>query len=100
MANVTDIERIATSQVVWAILFILLFLAVVKYLVNTSKQREEQLLKLYEDARQKSHARETKLMEQLESSDRLQSEMVKAVRDIQIELGKLNSKIDNFERGN
>ena len=37
-------ERIAQSQVAWAILFILLFGFVIRYLIKTSDKREDRLL--------------------------------------------------------
>ena len=41
-------ERIAQSQVAWAILFILLFGFVIHYLIKTSDKREAKLMEFYE----------------------------------------------------
>ncbi|WP_269089498.1 BhlA/UviB family holin-like peptide, partial [Streptococcus suis] len=44
-------ERIAQSQVAWAILFIILFFIVVSYLVKTSNKREAKLMEFYDQSK-------------------------------------------------
>ncbi|WP_161497011.1 hypothetical protein [Streptococcus suis] len=51
-------ERIAQSQVAWAILFILLFGFVIRYLIKTSDKREAKLKFLYsQDLYYRNHKR-------------------------------------------
>ena len=59
-------ERIAQSQAVWAILFILLFGFVVRYLIKTSDKREVKLMDFQEQSKEESNKREDR---QLYSTD-------------------------------
>ena len=59
-------ERIAQSQAVWAILFILFFGFVVRYLIKTSDKREVKLMDFQEQSKEESNKREDR---QLYSTD-------------------------------
>ncbi|HEP1838443.1 TPA: hypothetical protein VCA64_002340, partial [Streptococcus suis] len=61
-------ERIAQSQVAWAILFILLFGFVIRYLIKTSDKREAKLMDFHEQAKEESNKREDRLMNHLEKT--------------------------------
>lgn len=113
---IKEAEAIANSQASWAVLFIILFLAmlyVARSILNNyatrevqlteeNKQREDKLYQLYETERMTSEAREEKLMIQLEKSNEIQERTSLAITEVQKELGKMNDrmeKIEKLERG-
>ncbi len=59
-------ERIAQSEVIWAILFILLFFIIIRYLIASDK-REKKIMDLHEQiVKADSNRREERLMTHLE----------------------------------
>ena len=47
---IEEAEKIAQSQVAWAILFILLFFIIIRYLIKTSDKREKKIMDLHEQS--------------------------------------------------
>ncbi|WP_438837981.1 hypothetical protein [Streptococcus pluranimalium] len=92
-------ERIAQSQVAWAILFILLFGFVIRYLIKTSDKREAKLMDFHEQSKADSNRREERLMTHLEKTTEELSAITYAVGDIQKEMVQMNSRMDEFEKG-
>ena len=92
-------ERIANSQVAWAVLFILLFLIVVSYLVKTSDKREQKLMDFHEQSKADSNRREERLMSHLEKTTIELSTITHTVSDIQKEMVRMNNRMDEIEKG-
>ncbi|CXF55721.1 Uncharacterised protein [Streptococcus pneumoniae] len=59
---IEEAEKIAQSQVAWAILFILLFFIIIRYLIKTSDKREKKIMDLHEQSKADSNRREERLM--------------------------------------
>lgn len=75
VAEVSTIEKIVSSQYVWAILFLLTMVGAVRFLQwyiknvkKDSERREAALINLYEQQRSDSQGRENKLMVHLEKT--------------------------------
>ncbi|HEN7824046.1 TPA: hypothetical protein U7N21_001287 [Streptococcus agalactiae] len=98
--TVEQAERIAQSQFVWAILFILLFMIVVGYLVRTSDKREKKLMDFHEQSKTDSNKREEKLMNHLEKTTTELGIISTHMGNMQNEIVKINNRIDFLERGN
>ncbi|HEM3174380.1 TPA: hypothetical protein U1W00_000798 [Streptococcus suis] len=92
-------ERIAQSQVAWAILFIILFFIVVSYLVKTSNRREAKLMDFYDQSKADSKMREERLLAHLDATNTQFSRISDTLVDVQKELVRMNDRMDNFERG-
>ena len=65
---IEEAEKIAQSQVAWAILFILLFFIIIRYLIKTSDKREKKIMDLHEQSKADSNRREERLMTHLEKT--------------------------------
>lgn len=91
-------ERIATSQVVWGILFILLFILVVTYLVKTSDKREQKLIDYHEESKAESREREKRLMDHLDAQTEKFGEISNTLGNVQKELVRMNGRMDNLEK--
>ena len=59
--QIEEAERIAQSEVAWAILFILLFFIIIRYLIKTSDKREKKIMDLHEQSKADSNRREERL---------------------------------------
>ncbi len=92
-------ERIAQSQFVWAILFILLFGIVVGYLVRTSDKREKKLMEFHEQSKHDSNQREDRLMNHLDQTTVELRAISHTVGDVQKELVRMNDRMDEIEKG-
>lgn len=92
-------ERIAQSQVTWAILFILLFGIVIRYLIKTSDKRETKLMEFHENSKADSNKREERLMTHLEKTTEELSTITHTVGDIQKEMVRMNNRMDEIEKG-
>ena len=92
-------ERIAQSQVAWAILFILLFGFVIRYLIKTSDKREKKIMDLHEQSKADSNRREECLMTHLEKTTTELTTITHAVGDIQKEMVRMNDRMEEIEKG-
>lgn len=92
-------EKIATSQVVFAVLFILLFFIVISYLVKTSDKREKKLMDFHEQSKVDSTKREDRLMTHLEKTTAELGTITHTVGDIQKEMVRMNDRMDRIEGG-
>lgn len=92
-------ERIAQSQVAWAILFIVLFLIVIAYLIKTSDKREKKLMDFHEQSKVDSNRREERLMTHLEKTTTELSTITHTVGDIQEKLSHMSNRMDEIEKG-
>lgn len=98
--SVEQAERIAQSQVVWAILFILLFGLVISYLIKTSEAREKKLMDFYDASKLASQHREERLLSHLDKTTNKLSDIADSIISIQNEMSRMNDRIENFEKGN
>lgn len=94
-----EAQRIAESQFTWEILFILLFIIVVGFLVRTSDKREKKLMDFHEQSKTDSNKREDRLMTHLEKTTSELGVISNTVGDIQKELVRMNSRMDEIEKG-
>ena len=62
---IEEAEKIAHSQFVWAILFIVFFFLIIGYLIKTSDKRERKIMDLHEQSKADSNRREECLMTHL-----------------------------------
>ncbi|CZA69935.1 hypothetical protein [Streptococcus suis] len=92
-------ERIAQSQVAWAILFIILFFLVVSYLIKTSNRREAKLMEFYDQSKADSKMREERLLAHLDATNTQFGRISDTLVDVQKELVRMNDRMDSFERG-
>lgn len=92
-------ERIANSQVAWAVLFIFLFALVVSYLVRTSDKREKKLTDFFDQSRTEANQREDRLMTHLEKTTEELGTITHTVGDIQKEMVRMNDRMDEIEKG-
>ncbi|MGF9977350.1 BhlA/UviB family holin-like peptide [Viridibacillus arvi] len=90
--------EIATSQVVWAILCIVLTVAVIREMRIENVKRETKLIDLYEDYRKESKIREQQLMAHLERSNDSQEQTLTALQSINSTLSTLESRVDSIEK--
>lgn len=113
MLEFTTIEKIATSQVIWSIVSLVLafigYKAIRVYIIELrkdSQEREEKLLKLYEQQRTESNAREERLMNHLESTtqtldaisenlEKLEREFTSNFESLEEQMGNVNNRIDD-----
>ena len=99
MLPIEQAERIAQSQVAWAILFILLFGFVIRYLIKTSDKRENKLMDFHEQSKADSNKREDRLMTHLEKTTSELGVISNTVGDIQKEMVRMNNRMDEIEKG-
>ena len=96
---IEEAEKIAQSQVAWAILFILLFFIIIRYLIKTSDKREKKIMDLHEQSKADSNRREERLMTHLEKTTTELTTITHTVGDIQKEMGRMNDRMDEIEKG-
>lgn len=96
---IVEAERIAQSQVAWAILFIMLFLFIIRYLIKTSDKREKKLMDFHEQSKIDSNRREERLMTHLEKTTTELTTITHAVGDIQKEMVRMSDRMDEIEKG-
>lgn len=94
---IEEAEKIAQSQVAWAILFILLFFIIIRYLIKTSDKREKKIMDLHEQSKADSNRREERLMTHLEKTTI--TTITHAVGDIQKEMVRMNDRMEEIEKG-
>lgn len=99
VTHIEQAERIATSQVVFGILFIVLFFVVIGYLVRTSDKREQKLMDFHEESKKDSRERENRLMTHLEKNTAEMSAITRELGGIQKEMSEINSRIEDIEKG-
>jgi ABC-type bacteriocin/lantibiotic exporter with double-glycine peptidase domain len=103
--DLKDIQTVAQSDVVFAVLFIgLLWISAI--FINrlmqdqreTEKQREEQLIELYREQKAESAEREKELMQHLDRITERQAEITNTLREVKEDmrggLTKLEEKVD------
>lgn len=101
MPDMTIVQRVAESQYVFGILFIFLFLAATvagtwlcKNLLKENDEREQKIIEMHEkrerdllninfDYRKESQGREKKLLEHLEKTTQVQTEMSRTIERVQ-----------------
>ena len=83
---IEEAEKIAQSQVAWAILFILLFFIIIRYLIKTSDKAD-------------SNRREERLMTHLEKTTTELTTITHTVGDIQKEMVRMNDRMEEIEKG-
>ena len=104
-------HEIATSQVVWTILCIILAVAVIREMRKENVKREEDLVDLYEEQkteakenfdeyRAESKEREEKLMGHLERSNVSQEKTTAALQSINRTLNTPEGRVDRIEKLN
>lgn len=91
-------HEIATSQVVWAILCIILAASVIREMRKENVKRENDLIGLYEDYRSESKQREDKLMDHLERSNDSQEQTTTALQSVNETLKTMEGRIDRIEK--
>ena len=96
---IEEAERIAQSEVAWAILFILLFFIIIRYLIKTSDKREKKIMDLHEQSKIDSNRREDRLMTHLEKTTTELTTITHTVGDIQKEMVRMNDRMDEIEKG-
>lgn len=96
---IEDAEKIAQSQFVWAILFIMFFFIIIGYLIKTSDKREKKIMDLHEQSKADSNRREERLMTHLEKTTTELTTITHAVGDIQKEMARMNDRMDEIEKG-
>ncbi|MFA9457442.1 hypothetical protein ACERJO_11825 [Halalkalibacter sp. AB-rgal2] len=92
------VSEIATSQVVWAILCILLAIAVIREMRKENVRRETDLINLYEDHRRESKQREERLMDHLDRSNESQEQTAEALKSIRSTLTTMEGRVDRMEK--
>lgn len=96
---IEEAEKIAHSQFVWAILFIMFFFIIVGYLIKTSDKREKKIMDLHEQSKADSNRREERLMTHLEKTTTELATITHTVGDIQKEMVRMNDRMDEIEKG-
>ena len=92
-------ERIAQSQVAWAILFILLFGFVIHYLIKTSDKREAKLMDFHDQSKEESNKREDRLMNHLEKTTAEMGAMAHEIGGLKGEVSLMSGRIEKIEKG-
>lgn len=92
------VSELASSQVVWAILCVLLAVAVIREMRKESVRRENDLINLYEDHRKESKRREERLMDHLDRSNESQEQTTAALKSIQSTLTVMEGRVDRMEK--
>lgn len=96
--TVEQAERIAQSQFVWAILFILLFMIVVGYLVRTSDKREKKLMDFYDQSKSESNKREEWLKGHLDKNTEQLQDISQTIGVVQKEMSYMSDRIGRLEK--
>lgn len=96
--TVEQAERIAQSQFVWAILFILLFMIVVGYLVRTSDQREKKLMDFHDQSKSESNKREEWLKGHLDKNTEQLQDISQTIGVVQKEMSYMSDRIGRLEK--
>lgn len=96
--TVEQAERIAQSQFVWAILFILLFMIVVGYLVRTSDKREKKLMDFHDQSKAESNKREEWLKEHLDKNTEQLQGISQTIGVVQKEMSYMSDRIGRLEK--
>ena len=104
---IEEAEKIAQSQFAWAILFIMLFLFMIRYLIRTSDKREKKIMDLHEQSKADSNRREERLMNQVEKTTEKLSAITHEIGGITHEIGgiqkemvRMNDRMDEIEGAN
>ena len=97
---IEEAEKIAHSQFVWAILFIVFFFLIIGYLIRTSDKRERKIMDLHEQSKADSNRREERLMTHLEKTTTELTTITHTVGDIQKEMVRMNDRMDEIEGSN
>ncbi|KPJ21947.1 hypothetical protein [Streptococcus phocae] len=95
--TVEQAERVAQSQFVWAILFILLFFIVVGYLVRTSDKREEKIINYHEQSKAESNKREEWLKRHLDKNTEQLQNISHTIVVVQKEMSYMSDRIGRLE---
>lgn len=90
--------EIATSQVVWAILCIILAVGVIRELRKENVAREAEQSRQHEVYRVESQLREEKLMTHLERSNESQEKTTSTLQTMSITLQTLEGRMDRMEK--
>ncbi|HEO0120736.1 TPA: hypothetical protein U9A73_001122 [Streptococcus agalactiae] len=96
--TVEQAERIAQSQFVWAILFILLFMIVVGYLVRTSDKREKKLMDFHDQSKSESNKREEWLKGHLDKNTEQLQDISQTIGVVQKEISYMSDRIGRLEK--
>lgn len=96
--TVEQAERIAQSQFVWAILFILLFMIVVGYLVRTSDKREKKLMDFHDQSNSESNKREEWLKGHLDKNTEQLQDISQTIGVVQKEMSYMSDRIGRLEK--
>ncbi|HFU0876366.1 TPA: hypothetical protein ACINY9_000689 [Streptococcus agalactiae] len=96
--TVEQVERIAQSQFVWAILFILLFMIVVGYLVRTSDKREKKLMDFHDQSKSESNKREEWLKGHLDKNTEQLQDISQTIGVVQKEMSYMSDRIGRLEK--
>ena len=96
---IEEAEKIAQSQFAWAVLFIMLFLFMIRYLIRTSDKREKKIMDLHEQSKADSNRREERLMTHLEKTTTELTTITHTVGDIQKEMVRMNDRMEEIEKG-
>ncbi|HGA3506389.1 TPA: hypothetical protein ACWZP3_000558 [Streptococcus agalactiae] len=96
--TVEQSERIAQSQFVWAILFILLFMIVVGYLVRTSDKREKKLMDFHDQSKSESNKREEWLKGHLDKNTEQLQDISQTIGVVQKEMSYMSDRIGRLEK--
>ncbi|HEO5918793.1 TPA: hypothetical protein VA701_001472 [Streptococcus agalactiae] len=96
--TVEQAERIAQSQFVWAILFILLFMIVVGYLVRTSDKREKKLMDFRDQSKSESNKREEWLKGHLDKNTEQLQDISQTIGVVQKEMSYMSDRIGRLEK--
>lgn len=96
---IEEAEKIAQSQFAWAILFIMFFLFMIRYLIRTSDKREKKIMDLHEQSKADSNRREERLMNHLEKTTEKLSAITHEIGGIQKEMVRMNDRMEEIEKG-
>lgn len=96
--TVEQAERVAQSQFVWAILFILLFMIVVGYLVRTSDKREKKLMDFHDQSKAESNKREEWLKGHLDKNTEQLQDISQTIGVVQKEMSYMSDRIGRLEK--
>ncbi|MGR1385563.1 hypothetical protein UW602_02525 [Streptococcus agalactiae] len=96
--TVEQAERIAQSQFVWAILFILLFMIVVGYLVRMSDKREKKLMDFHDQSKSESNKREEWLKGHLDKNTEQLQDISQTIGVVQKEMSYMSDRIGRLEK--
>lgn len=104
MAELSIIEKIVSSQFVWAILCIIVVVVLYKAVVSYVKElkaenvkREDNLLDLYEKQKEESVAREERLMAHVEKTTETLSHINDNLEHLEEEMARVHRRIDGID---